>query len=479
MSNEIAKRDQNSVPVLMGITDDSSQELRMLRVDPADGRLLISNSGGSDPQIPTGTVNGSNTVFVFASTPTVIVSDNLTLEKVSSDGTVNWTGTTTVTMAVAPNFDIFGLVASVSSGGSTSPAGVLGDIQLNKPLGSFGVLGGARLDTTGNARGTTALDLQSSRGLASQVASGFAATALGLGNTASGAFSVALGYANTANKQSAIAVGQGSNALGFDSSVYGVSSVAQGDYSTSIGYQSYANNSNSTAVGYQAYASADNASAFGSNITNIVATSTDIGPDNSAKATIYYSGVEGLTGLTLPARFVMGNIFTQTALVEITNDTTEKSLFGVGVGTVGLPVNFFTVAGRKVKIILKGRLKGDGTTSFQLRSYLGANLLIDSSAILLYLPNGVSSVADYGSWTIEIDITCIADGTVYANGDFRYAFGAKGGIIWGLLMPVVPVTFSSGSSYSIDVTGQFNATTTNVDFITETGEIYVSQGDSS
>lgn len=56
----------------------------------------------------TGTVNGSNTSFTFTSAPKVLVVDGRVLQKVGSDGNVNWTGTTSVTLQVAPNFDIFG-----------------------------------------------------------------------------------------------------------------------------------------------------------------------------------------------------------------------------------------------------------------------------------------------------------------------------------------------------------------------------------
>lgn len=42
MANEINNRDQNHVTVLSAITNDSNQEIRMLRVDPATGRLIIS-----------------------------------------------------------------------------------------------------------------------------------------------------------------------------------------------------------------------------------------------------------------------------------------------------------------------------------------------------------------------------------------------------------------------------------------------------
>lgn len=42
MANEIISRDANSVTVLAGVTNNASQEIRMLRVDDATGRLLVS-----------------------------------------------------------------------------------------------------------------------------------------------------------------------------------------------------------------------------------------------------------------------------------------------------------------------------------------------------------------------------------------------------------------------------------------------------
>lgn len=55
-----------------------------------------------------GVVDGFNKVFTFATAPNVIVLDNgNAMNQVSSDGTVNWTGTTTVTLNQTPNFNIF------------------------------------------------------------------------------------------------------------------------------------------------------------------------------------------------------------------------------------------------------------------------------------------------------------------------------------------------------------------------------------
>lgn len=70
--------------------------------------LTLSSASGGGYQQPTGTVDGTNATFVFVTAPNVIVVDNgRSIQKTSSDGTVNWTGTTTVVLTVAPNFDIF------------------------------------------------------------------------------------------------------------------------------------------------------------------------------------------------------------------------------------------------------------------------------------------------------------------------------------------------------------------------------------
>jgi hypothetical protein len=58
---------------------------------------------------PTGTVDGVNASFVFTIAPSIIFVDGVAKQKVASDGTVNWTGTTTCVLAVAPTFDVFGL----------------------------------------------------------------------------------------------------------------------------------------------------------------------------------------------------------------------------------------------------------------------------------------------------------------------------------------------------------------------------------
>lgn len=117
MANEILKHDENTIRVLGGITDDANQEIRMFRVNPLTGRLLVSATGGGGFTVlqPTETPNGSRTVFTFStatSQPTFIVSDNAMTQAVTKSGTVNWTwnsGTLQATMTIPPNDDIVGI----------------------------------------------------------------------------------------------------------------------------------------------------------------------------------------------------------------------------------------------------------------------------------------------------------------------------------------------------------------------------------
>lgn len=72
----------------------------------------LENGGGTGTaKSPTsGAVNGTNQTFVFSTAPSLIsVDQGRFMQKVSSDGSVNWTGTTTVVLTVAPTFDIFAL----------------------------------------------------------------------------------------------------------------------------------------------------------------------------------------------------------------------------------------------------------------------------------------------------------------------------------------------------------------------------------
>lgn len=72
--------------------------------------LSVATSTTAGYQAPTGIVNGVNQTFIFTVAPNVIsVDGGSPIRKTQSDGTVNWTGTTTIVLTIAPNFDIFGI----------------------------------------------------------------------------------------------------------------------------------------------------------------------------------------------------------------------------------------------------------------------------------------------------------------------------------------------------------------------------------
>lgn len=75
--DEIILRDQNRVTVLAGVTDDSDQDIVMLRVDPITKRLLVAAVGGSSITLQTnGIANGSQSILNLVQGTNVTLVDN-------------------------------------------------------------------------------------------------------------------------------------------------------------------------------------------------------------------------------------------------------------------------------------------------------------------------------------------------------------------------------------------------------------------
>lgn len=91
----------------------------------------------------------------------------------------------------------------------------------------------------GNARGVYAIDLQTFRNSAIQVASGTYSVALGVLNQAGGVASIAIGYENNANFQFATAIGRGCSAYAESAFSYGVSSKSDKYLQSSFGLGSF------------------------------------------------------------------------------------------------------------------------------------------------------------------------------------------------------------------------------------------------
>lgn len=75
-----------------------------------DSGVSYNLTAGFTELTATGTVNGSNTVFVFIQEPRYIVADGVWLKKTAKNGTVLWTWSAgNATMTNPPGQDIFGI----------------------------------------------------------------------------------------------------------------------------------------------------------------------------------------------------------------------------------------------------------------------------------------------------------------------------------------------------------------------------------
>jgi hypothetical protein len=305
----------------------------------ASGNIILGNTAGS---VGIGTSSPSATLFV--------------------QGTSTAATGTLFAVASSTGSSLFSILANGNVGiGSSTPIAklsIIGDLNLAQSGTNALIIG----NTTGNPRGTNAIDIQSDRTSITQVASGTNATAIGqrnttncstgpcvaigygntagftsginssafgISNTAYGSWSTAVGsnntISNTYDNASAIgstnsvqnhtgsAFGYSNTAAGLISSAFGTSNYTIGQYSSAFGWRNLASNTFSsafgasstasgvvsTAIGYNNIASAQGASAFGSYITNNIASSTQIGPSDSAKMTILGTGNVGI-GTTNP-----------------------------------------------------------------------------------------------------------------------------------------------------------------------------------
>lgn len=124
------------------------------------------------------------------------------------------------------------------------------------PKGSGAFIVGPKPDGTrvgGNARGTYAIDIQTSRTTAAQVASGTSSTCIGIANTAAGVQALALGHTAAATNSS-YAIGYAVTASGVQSIALGAGSTASGTQAIAIGKTTTASATNSFATGEEANA---------------------------------------------------------------------------------------------------------------------------------------------------------------------------------------------------------------------------------
>lgn len=156
MADEVLKRDQNHITVLGGITDDSNQFIKMLRVDPTTKRLLVSATSSGAGVTSINTLTGA--VILAAGT-------GITLTPVGNTITIASTGGT-------------GTVTSVSV---TTANGVSGSVATATTTPAITITLGAITPTTVNgltitANGTNTLNISAGKTVVHSASTTFAGT---------------------------------------------------------------------------------------------------------------------------------------------------------------------------------------------------------------------------------------------------------------------------------------------------------------
>lgn len=319
--------------------------------------------------------------------------------------------------------------------------------------------------TGGNARGNYAVDLQTSRTAANQVASNqFASILGGERNVASGGYSIAIGgRLNQATGTSSVAAGDNSNVSGANSlgigsdlivsgqyaTVFGRTNTASSNYSTVSGGQSNtaSTNTHATVVGglsntssgqYSVSGGAYNSASgnrsvtlgYQNTATNLV--SVAIGSNNDATAA--YSCVRGLQGVA----YLRGQDVYSNGVFAASSDAQQSLL-----------------TARKADTLTTGAtsslsLDGSGTTNFIIPS--GANRAWNTTV------NWVATVTGSSGTTTGVSV----GNSIYGVSEFGFKVSASIASITPLIrdsivadtviMETATLTYATGSSNSLAMT---------------------------
>jgi hypothetical protein len=232
-------------------TDGTMLQTSGLIVDDAVVPYSVTGDAATDVINATGHIYTANQTVIFSAITggaglaanTVYFVRNLSgntfqLSTTSGGAAINFTTNITAGTVIA----IQANVAISQNTTETNSALVL------TPKGTGALIAGPKPDGTatgGNARGANAVDLQTKRLAANNVASGASAVAIGESNVSSAANSVAIGVENIASSTYATCFGVGNTASGAQSSVLGgrsnianaIGSVVVGGGASAVGNQ--------------------------------------------------------------------------------------------------------------------------------------------------------------------------------------------------------------------------------------------------
>lgn len=247
------------------------------------------------------------------------------------DGTGNYStpasgGLTKFTEAEAttsPNNTVY--VDSLTAAGSTTNVDVA---IVPKGTGAFMLDVPDNTTAGGNKRGANAIDLQTTRIVATNVASGTQSVVIGSNSTASGAVAVAIGDQALASNSYATAFSL-STASGQRTFAFGFQAMASGDYAVALGGNSSgastASGENSVVIGMNNIASGQYSVAIGLGNTSNAINSFALGRSSSAFSVsgrqVYASGREATDGDAQTSKFILRERTTGNTATTLTTDS--------------------------------------------------------------------------------------------------------------------------------------------------------------
>jgi hypothetical protein len=259
-----------------------------------------------------------------------------------------------------------------------------GSLSLNIPDGTA---------KGGNARGMGAIDFQTSRISASQVASGNYSIISGFNNTSSGSASISMGVNNISSGNQSVAIGNGNISSSNISVVLGYNNSSSGNQSVAIGNGNISSNISSISMGYYSTSSGAYSISLGAySITNNISSKLVSGTVFSQTTGAYQMGQLGLGAITTDA--------TATVLKSDTNAVSASNQCALQ-NNNAMAFTIEVVA-RNTTTGMTGRWEAKGLIK------RGANA---SSTTLVGTPTVTLTNADNEAWIVAGAIAITADTT--------------------------------------------------------------------
>jgi hypothetical protein len=262
----------------------------------------------------------------------------------------------------------------------------------------------------GNVRGTGAIDLQTYRTSANQVASGPYSIVTGYNSISSGSASISMGYANTSSSYSSVAIGYNNTASSTASISLGYANTSSNFASVAMGNNNIASGGSSIAMGYSNVASGTASIAMGfRSHTNGISGRAVIGTPFSGINGAYQLGQLGLGAITTDATATI--LKSDTNAVSATNQCTLQNNNAVSFDIEIVAIN--TGTGKAGQWNTTGLIKrGANASSTTLVGTPTINLTFGDSESWI-TASAVSISADTTNGALSVSVTGAASTTIH------------------------------------------------------------------